>query len=112
MRESLLGAETLGEGGRYSTGKLYKKVLNPDDRRRTQVRISTSTELRLGGTYPLEAELSRSEIAELFFETHSGARVRMLRAFIDEEQREDYAEGVPGRQGFCVRERSTPPETR
>ena len=84
-------AETLGEGGRYSVGKLYKEVKNPQDWRGTKVRISTSTEVRLGGTYLLQLELSRREIAELFFETHTGSMVRMLRAFINEEHREDYA---------------------
>ena len=88
MSGSLLEAES---AERYSIGKLYKKVLYPENRRLTQVRISTSTEVRLGGTYLLNVELSRKEIAELFFETHSGSMVRMLRAFIDEEHREEAA---------------------
>ena len=81
----------LDEGGRYSRGKLYKKVLNPEDRRITKVRISTSAEVRLGGTYLLQVELSRKEIAQLFYESHSGSMVRMLRSFIDEEDNEDRA---------------------
>jgi len=88
MSGNLLEAES---AERYSIGKLYKKVLYPENRRLTQVRISTSTEVRLGGTYLLNVELSRKEIAELFFETHSGSMVRMLRAFIDEEHREEAA---------------------
>jgi hypothetical protein len=91
---SLLGAETLGEGEGYHKGKLYKKVLNPEHRRLTQVRISAGTEVRLGGNYLLEVELTRKEIAELFFETHGGSMTRMIRSFIDEEQREEYARSV------------------
>ena len=52
---------------------------NADNRRRTKVRISTGTDVRLGGTYLLHVELSRKEIAQLFFDTHTGAMVRMLR---------------------------------
>lgn len=92
MSGDLHEAETLEEGGRYSRGKVYKKILNPENRRRTKVRISTSTEVRLGGTYLLQVELTRKEIAQLFYETHSGSIVRMLRSFINEEDREDAAQ--------------------
>ena len=51
MNASLLEAE-VPEGGFSFLSKLYKKVLNPEDRRRTSVRISTGTEVRLGGTVP------------------------------------------------------------
>jgi hypothetical protein len=77
--------------GNYSRSKVYKKVLNPEDRRRTKVRVSTGTEVRLGGTYLLHVELSRKEIAQLFYDTHSGSMVRMFKAFLDEEDREDRA---------------------
>src|SRR5882757_9853318 len=70
----------------YSRGKLYKTVLNPENRRRTSVRISTGTEVRLGGTYLMHVDLSRTEIAQLFFETHNGSMVRMFKAFIEEEE--------------------------
>ena len=91
MSASLAAAETLTEGGHYSLGKLYKAILNPTDRRRTKVRVSTGTELRLGGTYLLHVELSRREIAQLFYETHTGSMVRMFRSFIEEEESEDRA---------------------
>lgn len=78
--------------GNYSRGKVYKKVLNPENRRRTSLRISTGTEVRLGGTYLMHVELSRREIAELFFETHNGSMVRMFKAFMEEEDAEDRAE--------------------
>lgn len=92
MSAALADASVIVDGGRYSRGKLYKQVLNTDDRRRTKVRISTSTEVRLGGTYLLHVELGRKEIAQLFYETHSGSMVRMVRSFIDEEANEDHAE--------------------
>jgi hypothetical protein len=72
-------------------GKLYKGVDYPEDKRRTKVRILTSADLRLGGTYMLRVELSRKEIAELFFDTHKGAMVRMIHSFLEEEEREDRA---------------------
>lgn len=84
-------AEAENPGGSYSRGKLYKAVEYPDARRLTKVRISTSTEVRLGGTYLLHVELSRKEIAQLFYETHSGAIVRMIRSFIEDEESKDYA---------------------
>jgi hypothetical protein len=36
-------------------------------------------------------QLERKEIAELFFDTHQGAMVRMIRLFIEGEEREDHA---------------------
>jgi hypothetical protein len=94
MNADLREAETLGEGGRCTFRKTYKRVLYPDNRRMTKIQITTSADLRLGGSYMLQVDLSRKEIAELFFETHSGSMVRMLRAFIDEEHREDYARSL------------------
>jgi hypothetical protein len=90
MSASLLDAEVPEKN--FSRGKLYKKVLNPEDRRRASVRISTGTEVRLGGTYLMHVELSRREIAQLFFETHNGSMVRMFKAFIEEEEAEERAE--------------------
>jgi hypothetical protein len=89
MSARLSDAET--PEGNLSYGKLYRKVLNPEHKRMTKVRISTSTEVRLGGSYLLNVELSRKEIAQLFFETHNGAMVRMIQSFIDDEEREDAA---------------------
>jgi DNA-binding SARP family transcriptional activator len=40
----------------------------------------------------MHVDLSRKEIAQLFFETHSGSMVRMFEAFIEEEDAEDRAE--------------------
>jgi hypothetical protein len=94
MNGGLQDAEVLDEGDSYWLGKIYKKILSPEDRRRTKVRISTGTEVRLGGKYLVHVELSRSEIAQLFYETHSGSMVRMLRTFINEEEREDAAQAL------------------
>lgn len=87
MSARLSDAET--PEGNLSYGKLYRKVLHPEDKRLTKVRISTSTEVRLGGSYLLNVELSRKEIAQLFYETHNGVMVRMIQSFIDDEERED-----------------------
>jgi hypothetical protein len=78
--------------GKYSIGKIYTEVLHRENRRNTSLRISTGTEVRLGGTYLMHVELSRKEIAQLFFETHNGSMVRMFKAFIEEEDVEDRAE--------------------
>src|SRR5262245_49913203 len=81
-------------GDRFSRDHLYKKVFDAENRRRTKVRISTSAEMRLGGTYLLHLELTRKEIAQLFFETHTGAMVRMIRSFVEDENKEDRAQEI------------------
>jgi len=90
MHAGLADAET-GPVERYSRDKIYLTVENRESRSRTSVRVSTHAELRLGGNYLLQVELSRKEIAQLFFDTHSGAMVRMIQSFIQEEDREDRA---------------------
>jgi hypothetical protein len=72
--------------GHYIRGKTYFKVVNPDYRNMTKVRISTDTELRLGGNYLLQVELSRKDIARLFYETHDGDIVKMFRSFVEDEE--------------------------
>jgi hypothetical protein len=74
---------------RLSQGKLYKNLDHPENKRFTKVRLYGSADLRLGGTYLLKVELSRREIAELFFDTHKGAMIRMIQSFIEEEEREE-----------------------
>ena len=90
MSAALSDAETPEDS--YSRGKLYTKVEYPENKRLTKVRISTSAEVRLGGNYLLHVELSRSEIAQLFYDTHSGAMVRMVRSFIEDEERQEHVE--------------------
>ena|SRR5260370_42148555 len=88
MNASLEEAESPGDT--YSRDKIYKTIEHPEYRRLTKVRISTSAEVRLGGTYLLHVELSRKEIAQLFYDTHSGAMVRMVRSFIEDEERQEH----------------------
>jgi hypothetical protein len=92
LSEGLDAAEEVGET--YERGKLYKKVLEPENKRRTKVRISSGIDVRLGGRYLMHVELSRQEISRLFFETHTGAMVRMIKSFIEEEAREDREEDL------------------
>lgn len=87
LSEGLNEAEEPGET--YQRNKLYKQVLEPENKRRTKVRISSGIDVRLGGRYLMHLELSRQEISRLFFETHNGAMVRMIKSFIEEESRED-----------------------
>lgn len=86
MNSALAEAET-ETFDRYTRGKTYLAVQYPKSRRST-VRISTSTELRLGGRYLMHVELNRDEIAQLFFETHGGDIVRMFRTFMADEERQ------------------------
>jgi hypothetical protein len=90
MDTGLSDAET-GPVESYSRDKVYLAIENPENRSRTSVRVSTHAELRLGGNYLLQVVLSRKEIAQLFFATHSGAMTRMIQSFIQEEEREDRA---------------------
>lgn len=82
MNAALENAET-DPSDRYTRGKTYLAVDYPKSRRST-VRVSTSTELHLGGNYLLHIELSRNEIARLFYETHGNDIVRMFRSFVEE----------------------------
>jgi hypothetical protein len=98
LRRALLSREALNDaeepGDTYQRNKLYKKVLEPENKRRTKVRISSGIDVRLGGRYLMHVELSRQEISRLFFETHNGAMVRMIKSFIEEEAREDREEDL------------------
>lgn len=85
-------------GERFAREHLYKQVVDPDNRTRTKVRISTSAEMRLGGTYLLRVELTRKEIAQLFFETHNGAMIRMIQSFVEGENEEDRARDLERRR--------------
>jgi hypothetical protein len=65
------------EVGRYSRGKTYFEVIRwvqqlYRNRRKVNytVRISAHAELNLSGSYLVQLELSRAEIARLFYETN------------------------------------------
>ncbi len=75
---------------RYTWGMTYVDHVHPGSRW-GKVRVSTSAELRLGGSYLLRVELSRKEIARLFYETHDNDIVRMFRSFVEDEQRQEAA---------------------
>jgi hypothetical protein len=48
LSKGLDGAEE--PEGTVSKGKIYKKVLEPENKRRTKVRISSGIDVRLGGS--------------------------------------------------------------
>jgi hypothetical protein len=64
----------------YTWERTYLKIYP------SAVHVSSSTELRLGGRYLMRIELDRHEIAELFYKTHEGDLVQMVRSFIEEEE--------------------------
>lgn len=90
MQAAVSDAEKPGD--RLSQRTLYKKIDYPENKRFTRVRLYGSADLRLGGTYLLKVELSRKDIAQLFFDTHKGAMIRMIQSFIEEEEAEERAQ--------------------
>jgi hypothetical protein len=73
----------------YSMGKTYLRVTKtyfggPDPK----VLVSAGAKLNLGGRYLVRVELSRKEIAELFYLTYGGDIVRMFASFIEDEERQ------------------------
>jgi hypothetical protein len=89
VKGAIADAETAPE--RLSRGKLYKRIDHLENKRFTKVRLFTSSDLRLGGSYLVQPELSRKEIAELFFDTHKGAMTGMIQSFIADEENENRA---------------------
>jgi hypothetical protein len=80
---------TPGPGNYYHSGQAYLDVENPYTRKLTTAGISAGTEqLRMGGKYLLKIELSRKEIAKLFFATHDGDIVQMFKSLLEDEERE------------------------
>lgn len=76
------------DGYRY-LGRGYLRVENPYLPKIATVKLSAGTEpLRLGGRYLLEVELSRDEIAKLFFATHKGDLVEMFKSLLEDEARQ------------------------
>lgn len=77
----------------YSSGQAYLQVEHPYSRKTTTANVSAGTgQLRLGGRYLLKIELSRNEIAKLFYATHDGDIVRMFRQFLEDEERQEEEE--------------------
>lgn len=92
MNAAIADAET--PPNRLSQGKLYKNLDYLENKHFTKVRLYGSADLRLGGTYLLKVELSRKEIAELFFDTHKGTMIRMIKSFIEDEESEERAQAL------------------
>jgi hypothetical protein len=85
--------EPPGPGAHYSTDQAYLRVEHPYFRTVTKANVSAATEqLRLGGRYLIKVELSRNEIAKLFFATHHGDIVRMFRQLLEDEERQEEEE--------------------
>jgi hypothetical protein len=86
MNAALGSAERQTSGGSFSRNTTYLFIDYPGSRRLTKARVATHTEVRLGGDYLLQVELSRDEIAQLFYETHDADIVRMFQSFVAGEQ--------------------------
>src|SRR5581483_9720453 len=87
MRAPLSEAER-GEVDRLSLGTTYLRIDYPGTPYLTKARVMTGAELRLGGNYLIQVELSRKEIDDLFYEMHSGEIVRQFRSFVAGEERQ------------------------
>ena len=75
-----------------------------------KAKLSAGTEpLRLGGRYLLKVELSRDEIAKLFFATHHGDIVRTFKSLLEDEERqaeeEDQRQEAERRAAMLARHR-------
>jgi hypothetical protein len=78
-----------GPGNYYQLDQAYLDIENAYTRR-SKVKIAAGTEhLRMGGRYLLRIELSRKEIAKLFFATHDGDIVRTFKSLLEDEEREE-----------------------
>jgi hypothetical protein len=83
---------TDGDGYRY-LGQGYLRVENEYLPKMAKAKLSAGTEpLRLGGRYFLGVELSREEIAKLFFATHNGDLVQTFKTLLEDEERRSDAE--------------------
>ena len=86
---ALRDAEGLGPGSYYSLSQAYWQVENEYLPKMAKAELSAGTEpLRLGGRYLLKVELSRKEIAKMFFATHNGDIVRTFKSLLEDEERQ------------------------
>jgi hypothetical protein len=80
------------DGYRY-LGQGYLRFENEYLPKMAKAKLSAGTEpLRLGGRYLLGVELSRDEIAKLFFATHKGDLVELFKSLLEDEQRKEEEE--------------------
>ena len=78
-----------GPGTYYQSGQAYLDVRNAYTRQSKAEIAAGTTHLRMGGRYLLTIELSRKEIAKLFFATHDGDIVRTFKSLLEDEEREE-----------------------
>ncbi|WIW43868.1 hypothetical protein ML401_20330 [Bradyrhizobium sp. 62B] len=96
LSSSLTTEDVSDEIGRFERGKTYleidREVITlPSGRRRVSctARISGHAELNLNGSYLVQVELDRKEIARLFYLTHGDAELPELIKFFSELRREE-----------------------
>jgi hypothetical protein len=73
----------------YYLGQGYLRVENANLPKMAKAKLSAGTEpLRLGGRYLFRVELSRAEIAKLFYATHQSDLVQTFRSLLEDEERQ------------------------
>jgi hypothetical protein len=73
----------------YYLGQGFLRIENAWAPHLAKAQLSAGTEsLRLGGRYLFRVELSREEIAKLFFATHHGDIVRTFKSLLEDEERQ------------------------
>jgi hypothetical protein len=79
----------LGEGALAGPGSHWGYWRVENEPEMAKAKLSACTEpLRLGGRYLLRVELSREEIAKLFFATHNGDLVQTFKSLLEDEERQ------------------------
>ncbi len=79
----------------YNLGEGYWRAENEYLPKMAKANLSAGTEpLRLGGTYLLRVELTREEIAKLFFATHKGDLVQTFKSLLEDEERQAEEEAL------------------
>ena len=85
----LMDPEESSDGSYYPLLECYVRVENAYLPKMAKAKLSVGTQpLRLGGQYLLGVELSREEIAKLFFATHKGDLVVMFKSLLEDEARQ------------------------
>jgi hypothetical protein len=88
-----LGEATDSGPGSYYLSEGYLRVENAYLPKMAKAKLSAGTErLHLGGRYLLGVELSREEIAKMFYATHKGDLVQMFKSLLEDEERQEEEE--------------------
>jgi hypothetical protein len=89
VKVALGDPEDTSRGSYYSLGEGYWRVENEYLPKMAKAKLSAGTKpLHLGGRYLLRVELSREEIAKLFFATHNGDLVQTFKSLLEDEERQ------------------------